>query len=46
VVGDVELARRRLNVYEFIDYSRVLNCDPAVLFHEIVALDVNFIVHR
>jgi transcriptional regulator with XRE-family HTH domain len=41
VVGDVELARRRLNVYEFIDYVNILGCSPRDIFHEIVDLDVD-----
>lgn len=39
VVGDVELARRRLNIYEFIDYVTALDCDPEAIFREIVILD-------
>jgi transcriptional regulator with XRE-family HTH domain len=39
VVGDVELARRRLNVYEFIDYVAALDSDPEEIFHEIIAAD-------
>lgn len=39
VVADVELARRRLNVYEFIDYTTALGCNPELLFHQIVMLD-------
>jgi HTH-type transcriptional regulator/antitoxin HipB len=39
VVGDVELARRRLNVYELVDYANVLGCDPEIIFHEIVSVD-------
>ena len=38
-MGDVELARRRLNIYEFIDYVSVLDCEPETVFHEIVALE-------
>jgi hypothetical protein len=46
VIGDVELARRRLNVYEFIDYASVLNCDPDAVLHEIVNLDEDRSFHE
>lgn len=39
VVGDVELARRRLNVYELIDYAAVLSADPVGLFQSLVNED-------
>ena len=35
-VTDVEAGRRRLNVFEFIDYVRALGCDPVQVFREAV----------
>lgn len=35
-VTDVEAGRRRLNVYEFVDYVRALGCDPLRLFEQLV----------
>lgn len=35
-VTDVEAGRRRLNVYEFVDYVRALGCDPVRLFEQLV----------
>lgn len=40
VVGDVELARRRLNVYELIDYAEALSTDPVALFEAVVREDM------
>lgn len=39
VVGDVELARRRLNIYEFMDYTRVLSADPLDVFRELMSIE-------
>lgn len=39
VVGDVELARRRLNLYEFIDYVHALGCDPETIFRQLLNFD-------
>ena len=38
-VTDVEAGRRRLNVFEFVDYVRALGCDPAQVFKESVSID-------
>lgn len=40
VVADVELARRRLNVYEFIDYVTLLGADPVEIIRGLVHQDV------
>lgn len=36
-VTDVEAGRRRLNVFEFVDYARALGCDPVELFERTVS---------
>jgi transcriptional regulator with XRE-family HTH domain len=38
-VAEVESARRGLNVFEFIDYARVLNRDPIDLFRAVAEGD-------
>lgn len=40
-VVDVESARRRLNVYEFIDYVRAIECDPVDVFNVLVIEDLD-----
>lgn len=38
-VAEVESARRGLNVFELIDYARVLNRDPVDLFRAVAEAD-------
>jgi len=35
-VTDVEAGRRRLNVFEFVDYLRALGCEPSSAFETLV----------
>jgi len=36
-VVDVEAGRRRLNVFEFVDYVRAIGGEPSQLFDDVVA---------
>ncbi|WP_366516735.1 helix-turn-helix domain-containing protein [Sphingomonas caseinilyticus] len=36
-VTDIEAGRRRLNIFEFVDYVIALGCDPMRTFDELVA---------
>jgi hypothetical protein len=38
-IAEVESARRGLNIFELIDYARVLNRDPIDLFRAVAEAD-------
>jgi hypothetical protein len=38
-IAEVESARRGINVFEFIDYARVLDRDPIDLFRAVAEAD-------